>query len=967
MSNICLLFNSGIKSFRIAFLGLLVMISHTGFAQVTIGAGTGGTNICVNKWTGGSTPAFTTLGNITIREANTNDIPHPCGGTCNVLLYLNAPTGWEFSGTLPTVTHFNWATGGANDITSVVPSYISSTQLLLTIRVHGAIHHDEIRIANLQVEATTSTVTSAGFIYASGGSGINGITAGTTGVAGTGGTNFGNVSQTGGTTPTVSITPTPTYTICPGASVTFSATATGTITSYQWFVNGAATATGNPFTTTTLASGNTVYCEVFASGCGASTLTATSSTTTVTVTGPGLISGNPSLCIGSSNTLSDATSGGTWSSTASGIASVGSTGIATGVSAGTATISYYPGSGCAAILNVTVAALPPTPTISPATATICNGGSVTLTAAGTYYFDTILAQNFNSGLGVWTVDTIGSVNLLPGSQWKVDGDGYINDLGVYHSPDNSAFILANADTSGPTSTTSTHLYSPVFSLVGYTTATLSFEQFYNFNIDDVIAEVDISTDGGVTWGLLADYWGTTAGAYTAFATETIDLTPYLGMSNLKIEYNYTSSYGSSWAVDNINITGTHPITGPIWTPSTYLFSNSSLTTTYSGLSADPVYVHPTTVTVPTVVTYTATVTSSITGCSASSTSTVTINPVPAAISGTPDVCIGSITALTDATVGGTWSSTATGIGSVDGSGNVTGVGSGTTTISYTSGLGCAATSIVTVAAVPGGITGTLTMCNGSSSTLSDAVPGGTWSSSSPGTASVGSTTGIVTGASIGTAIITYATSPVCYVTTTVTVTAPPNNIISSASACQGTSIICHETTTGGTWSSSNTAVGSIVATVVTPPSATVLGESAGTTTITYALSPTCYVTKNLTFLGIPTAITGPSIVCSGFTINLTDATTGGTWSSSASAIAAVGSTTGVVTGGSVGTATITYKTAVGATTCGIATVNVTVTVAPTAIFGATSVCTEATITLTNGTSGGTWSSSSPGIGSIDPS
>ncbi len=57
----------------------------------------------------------------------------------------------------------------------------------------------------------------------------------------------------------------------------------------------------------------------------------------------------------------------------------------------------------------------------------------------------------------------------------------------------------------------------------------------------------------------------------------------------------------------------------------------------------------------------------------------------------------------------------------------------------------------------------------------------------------------------------------------------------------------------------------------------------------------------------PASILGSSSVSvSGSTITLTDATAGGTWSSSNTAKATVGSTTGIVAGVSVGSATITY-------------------------------------------------------------
>ena len=52
------------------------------------------------------------------------------------------------------------------------------------------------------------------------------------------------------------------------------------------------------------------------------------------------IIGTATVTVGTTSTLSNATTGGTWSSSATGIATVSSTGIVTGVAVGTATISY---------------------------------------------------------------------------------------------------------------------------------------------------------------------------------------------------------------------------------------------------------------------------------------------------------------------------------------------------------------------------------------------------------------------------------------------------------------------------------------------------------------------------------------------------------------------------------------------------------------------------------------------------
>ena len=111
----------------------------------------------------------------------------------------------------------------------------------------------------------------------------------------------------------------------------------------------------------------------------------------------------------------------------------------------------------------------------------------------------------------------------------------------------------------------------------------------------------------------------------------------------------------------------------------------------------------------------------------------------------------------------------------------------------------------------------------------------------------------------------------------------------------------------GSWSSSNTAVATVNATT-----GVITGIAAGTASITYTISGGCGGTvsksKSITINPLPTvaAIGGTTTVCNiGGTSTLTNATLGGTWSSSNTAIATINSV-GVVSGIAYGTSTITY-------------------------------------------------------------
>jgi uncharacterized protein YjdB len=334
--------------------------------------------------------------------------------------------------------------------------------------------------------------------------------------------------------------------------------------------------------------------------------------------------------------------------------------------------------------------------------------------------------------------------------------------------------------------------------------------------------------------------------------------------------------------------------------------------------------------------------------------TVTINPIPASITGSSSVCVGSTSNLSDASSGGTWSSNNTAIATVGvTSGVVTGISTGTTIITYLLS-GCYATKTISVILAPASITGSTTICAGSTTTLSDATTGGTWTSSNTTVATVNFSTGIVSGLTAGTSAITYSIGS-CYVTATVTINPLPAFITGPTSVCVGSIITLSDATSGGIWSSSVPAYGSIDAV-----SGMVTGISTGTTFIIYTLPTGCFVAMPVAVNPLPSFISGITEICAGSTAALSDATGGGTWSSDNTTVAMIGATSGIVTGVAAGTADITYKLSTGCLTSGIVTVDP----LPATITGGPNACLGKSITLSDATSGGGWSSSNTTVATI---
>ena len=345
-------------------------------------------------------------------------------------------------------------------------------------------------------------------------------------------------------------------------------------------------------------------------------------------------------------------------------------------------------------------------------------------------------------------------------------------------------------------------------------------------------------------------------------------------------------------------------------------------------------------------TYTVTLTTGCTGGTTTATGTITRTVPPSAgtLTGTQAICVAGTTTFTSTSSGGSWSSDATGIATVNSStGVVTGVAAGTATITYTvAGTGgCAnatATRTVTVTAAPlaGTLSGTQEICVAGTTTFTSTSAGGSWSSGATGIATVNASTGVVTGVAAGTATITYTVAGTggcvnATATRTVTVTAAP-----SAGTLSGTTGICingsstfTSTVSGGSWTSSNTAVATINSStgVISP-------VAVGSATMTYTVSGTggcsnATATRVITITALPSAgtLSGNQAICIGGTSSFTSTVSGGTWSSSNTAIATINASTGVVTGVATGVATMTYLVA-GSGGCADATATRTIDVRP---------------------------------------
>lgn len=400
-----------------------------------------------------------------------------------------------------------------------------------------------------------------------------------------------------------------------------------------------------------------------------------------------------------------------------------------------------------------------------------------------------------------------------------------------------------------------------------------------------------------------------------------------------------------------------PVTGPtnVCTGNSITLANATPGGTWSSGNPAVAAIGSTTGIVSGISAGTAIITYTISGCTA--TAVVTVNPSPAPITGPLHLCVGDITTYADAVPGGTWSSSNSSIITIgSSSGTAAGIATGIATITYTNICGFV-TKMVTVA-TPSVIPGPIGICQNATMVLTNSVPGGMWSSNNTLIAIIGSSSGILTGVSVGTTTITYSLGGSCYVTAPVTINPLPDAgvINGPAGLCLGDDIVLTATVPGGSWSVNN-AVATVSFGVVT-------GVSAGTAVVSYSVTNSCgttVATKTVIVTTMP-VITGRQKLCVSDTVMLDADVPGGTWQSSSITIATISN--GTVTGVSAGAAIISYYIDTGCA----ATIPVTVNALPNAgtITGSTKLCPGGVTTLLNAVTGGNWHSSDTSVIIIDP-
>ncbi len=254
-------------------------------------------------------------------------------------------------------------------------------------------------------------------------------------------------------------------------------------------------------------------------------------------------------------------------------------------------------------------------------------------------------------------------------------------------------------------------------------------------------------------------------------------------------------------------------------------------------------------------------------CDSVATLVLTVTPLPtvASIQGVNTLCKGTVTVLSESTVGGTWLSANNKVGILNGNGSVVGAAVGTDTISYavTNACGTATSSIVISVSdllYVAPISGVDGICLGNNASYVDTSIGGVWSISNPAIATIDAS-GNVSTVSAGKTTINYSITNGCGMATAtkdiiVSTSKPVVQVIGGVSAaCAGTTSTLTDATIGGKWSSDNDAIA-----IVNDSTGVVAAIADGSANITYTVGAA---------LGCSASVSVP------FTVSCSTVSTGG--------------------------------------------------------------------------------------------
>ena len=747
---------------------------------------------------------------------------------------------------------------------------------------------------------------------------------------------------------------TPSYTVAPGNQACtftdYTYTTQAGMQSYTWGFPGTAgvnynlisggTSTSNTATVQYLTAGSQVVSLNYLNASGCTSTGPVSNTITVQATAQiAPLAGTQTVCAGATVNFSTTSTGGTWSSSNNAVATINpNTGVVTGVAAGTATMTYTitnPTTWCPPSTATRTVTVLPSPIVNAGNdVTICSSQSSNMNAT----------VNFNTSCS----HTI--------TMWDSYGDGW-----------NGCTVTVSVG--GVPVLTNITLPSGLGPLAYTFTASNGAPIQVTFGAGSWIYEPYYTITNGAGVNLVTNWYPGSSGTWNGTASGCPSITPVwtpsaslsnAGILNPVATPTTTTTYtvsatgtngcvGSDQVVVNVNPS---PANAPVVAPGTLCVGNNGLVSnpvpngTWATTTPGILSLNPATGDIVGVSSGTGTVsytTTAVNGCTTTTTANIAVQALPVATitsSNGTSICQGSATTLTaPAAASYAWNNGAT-------TQSISVTAGGNYSVIITSAAGCvsnpSAPTALTVNQPPVAnvaLNGPATFCQGGSVVLT--ASGGTaysWNNSVSGATNTINTSGTYTATVTNAAGCSTVSSPV----TVNVLPAPAASITANGptSFCEGSNVVLSANGAGTyAWSNGSTA-SSIAVNNSGSFTYTVTGANGCTTTTT----PTVV---SVTPLPVVAAISGANSVCQGTNTLFTNPTTGGTWSSSNAAVAAVDAA-GSISGLTGGNATIAYTvTNNGCSTT--QTKNISVQTAPVtsiSISGPTTFCAGGSVVLT---------------------
>jgi hypothetical protein len=340
-------------------------------------------------------------------------------------------------------------------------------------------------------------------------------------------------------------------------------------------------------------------------------------------------------------------------------------------------------------------------TASASSATICAGDTIDLTSSAASQM-TLYTENFNGATNSWTVVNSNTGTNQAQQGWSLYASPYTPGgtwSGAVTNIDGSQFYMTNSDVSGTGGTTLSSLTSPRINASTMSTLSLSFEHFFKHYTAPDNGKVQVSTDGTNFTDLQT--YSADVNLLNAWAPATINLNAYAGNDSLYIRFLYTASWDFGWGIDNVSLSGASSAQTYAWT---------SVPAGFTSAVQNPADVVATTST-----TYSVVV-SNMFGCSASATTSVTVNALPVVSLGNDTtVCsVGLPLTLDAGNAGNTyaWSTS-------ESTQTISAAAAGSYNVAVTNGNGCVGRDTLTISVNPNPVValGTDTVRCGGSVTL----------------------------------------------------------------------------------------------------------------------------------------------------------------------------------------------------------------------------------------------------------